>query len=301
MLRPVFQTRSGYCLSPSMIAAIISYLLALPLARGQSGNTDNVEMLACENGTFGELGLIDAGAILISGNAGFLLITDCASKTSVAITPVGECSVKVGRDVSVAAAPIGTPSPTTPVFSYLDVGPGIVISGPQSELKLNRSVSGPVTTYDGRIDKPALPFLVAGHYEVSVPGGRDIAAFRAGFDFTPLALTSPASQTNLSSQKPLTVTWSGGEFMPGDLFANIILANSTDTFTASCRLADGNSGSYTFPDAVWTRIPSSLFSLSSVTVQVAGSTLKTLSVPELEKGLRVRIPQASSVFYFTLF
>ncbi|MBY0503472.1 MAG: hypothetical protein K2X03_06175 [Bryobacteraceae bacterium] len=277
-------------------------LLATVLSGQTTGLNETVETVDCLNGATGEL-LMSEFLTGVSATATFVKVSDCSSKLTFTTIRPGLCTARPRTNV--AAEVVGTPSPKTPIVSFLDAGPAIIVRGPGREVRIPRVVNGPATTYSlselrqftsGVTPLPGAELVRSGRFTVSAEGGRDIAAFQGEWDFVPLQMTRPVSGSQASVQTPPAIEWSGGDSVPGpmDVRLAITTRDGRQAFDIICRLPDGRAGSFTVPTETWSQIPAAFLTGSVATVSLlASAPLVNLSVPELDKGLRVGIVQST--------
>lgn len=284
-----------------ILLLIAASVLATVPSRAQTVENDYTETVACENGTFGALSVGDTGFYTYAAGS-FMRSSDCASRNTFSRIPMGQCRIRNRRGTTLPPQYPGTPSPTTPVISLLDVGPDITLRGPRGEVVLNRDVQGPNTQYATPLPRltapalPAAPFVVAGRYSVSWAGGRDLGAFQGEFDFEPLVLKTPVNGAAISGDRPVTLTWSGGDFaIVDELMVNASVTSGVETYDINCRIANGKDGSFTFPEGIWSQLPATLRASGAATLQLGSTSTLAVPHPDLESGLRVVIPHSSFV------
>ncbi len=284
-------------------ALSLAVIAAAPtLIRAQAPPGHVLETTDCLNGSSGGLLFIESPSSQLPGlsatpgfvsfGGSFGRVADCNSKTSFSILPSGACSVYSGLSLPQAVV-VSTPSPTTPVMSFLDLGPEIRLGGPNGEIKATRSISGPGTSYGYSSRAPAGGFLTAGKYTLSFDGGRDVAAFHTEFDYVPLVLTRPAAGAVLNFQASPTLAWSGGN-LAGTLYASVSLQSQDfrQFATIACRIPDDHSREFAIPSEFWNQLPTSLRlggGTASISIGAPTATI-VFSVPELDKGLHLTLP-----------
>jgi hypothetical protein len=238
---------------------------------------------------------VDAGALGISVSATFGSVSDCDSTTTVFTVPAGACSV---RPPGVAATTLSTstPSSTTPVIRYFDLGPELILTAPWQEVKLARQIYGASTSYAfteirtlsiEEILNPRPGFVRSGKYSVSTEGGRDISAFRAEFEFEKLQLTKPAMGAALPSGTPPTLEWTGGGSATGPTSINVAVIKGRETYNVACRLQDGKAGAFTIPAESWEKVPAAFRAGSTASLTIVSTPQVNLPVAELDKGFIV--------------
>jgi hypothetical protein len=275
-----------------------------------SAQTENpgeaIEITECENGSAGDL-IISDNASFLFATAGLQRVTDCGSKLTATVIRLNQCVVRprVGSGASVAPPTTTSPSPTTPVLSFLDAGPTITVKGPTREIKLTRTVTGPITQYSYLQQRtptpggpaPAADFAVAGDFTVSTEAGRDLPAIQGSFSFQPLRLTRPVQGGSVPAADPPAVEWTGGEQQttPVDLRVSASTLDGRTGVDILCRLENPKDGSFTLPAAAWELVPAAVKASGFATFSLIQSGVhQTLEVPTLDKGLRVVLQTITS-------
>lgn len=289
------------------MAKTLFLLLVASLAlSAQTENPGEVaETTECENGSAGDLIITDNASFLFA-TAGMQRVADCGSKLTATVIRLNQCVVRprVGSGASVAPPVSTSPSLTTPVLSFLDAGPTITIKGPTREIKLTRTVTGPITQYsylEQRTPTPAGPpaadFAVAGDFTVSTETGRDVPAIQGTFRFQPLRLTRPVQGGSVPVAAPPAVEWTGGEQQttPVDLRVSASTLDGRTGVDILCRLENPQAGSFTLPAAAWEQVPAAVKASGFATFSLIQSGVyQTLEVPTLDKGLRVALQTITS-------
>jgi hypothetical protein len=165
---------------------------------------------------------------------------------------VGTCSLSTAIVQTLAV--IGP----TPMFApFYDAGPSLTLtlagaaSNPQATLALSgMSYTTPTTP----------PFLNAGAWTLSAPGGGDVRAFNANFTIPPIPQWTNSSlfdNQNVTRANGLTVTWTGGGpndvmTISGNSSAAFLFGGIIQQFTCS---AAASSGTFTVPASILTTFP----------------------------------------------
>lgn len=263
-----------------------------------------LETEECQNGAAGQIGIFEGfGTISVAGTFG--RISDCGSRITYSTLPIGGCSARLLTTTATLRPSEASPSPTTPVISYLDAGPSIKVRGPEREVESLRLISGPLTTYQFSEQRsPSIDELLSGisnqslvkpgKYSISAEGGRDIPAFQAEFDFEPMLITRPTRAAPVSASQPPTIEWSGGASVKErmDLQIQLSANDPRRRYQVVCRLRDGTAGAFTIPDSTWSQVPAEFRTAGtmSVTLSVASAHV-TIPVPNVDGGLRVVMQQ----------
>jgi hypothetical protein len=267
-------------------------------ARVTVAQTDSLTQVTteCENGTFGGLTINESFAGRAVG-VSLVRISDCSSTVTGTVLPPGRLRSRVAAGLSVGSIIERTPSKNTPVVSYLDAGSSITLSRPDGrETQIPREISGPITSYSFFETIPGgVPDIrnlttgpAAGRYTVSVPGGRDIDAFRESFDVAPLVLTKPVTLQPIPSTDPPALEWNSADAANGPATVSVTIAKQgLESYGIQCRLEDGRRGAFTIPRDVWERVPATVRAGSTATITTALGATVSLPVGGLDNGLVV--------------
>lgn len=293
---------------PMRIVAIACVTLAPALAQESEPATETIE---CRNGRYGDLSLflteLGTGGIVpgvitstLQASASFAEVSNCDSKTTTTVIPIGSCVVQPFRP-SLSA----TPSTDTPVVRSFDAGSLLRLKTPDRELELSRYIGGPTTGYLNQDFGPGSNKLPNGKYTLSGEGGRDIPAFSVDFDVSTMSIMKPngglTNPTPISGQTPVTVEWNGGEAVNLPVTVGItVYGASAATAGIACRIQDGKEGKFTFPQSAWSLIPAELRAGTIGAVGVTGAGEVKLSVPQLDDGLNVSFQAFGRLGYVML-
>jgi len=138
----------------------------------------------------------------------------------------------------------------------------------------------------------SIPTLTASSYTLSGVGGREIGAFSFNFNFARVRIIGPAKGQIVNPSQPLTITWSGGEYVRDYFVVNAAVVDTAGTMVTavSCTIAGGRSSSFTMPSWVWSQVPQ--YSGGSGFVSAGGGSYfdqVTTSVPGLDYGLGLNL------------
>ncbi len=189
-----------------------------------------------------------------SGSAVFARFTRDAflqSASSFSTVSVGGCVVAAFRGQSASAA-LGS-------FTGLDAGPAINVIGPNGSRQLSKS-SQIAGTYSAQLTGPNQPpYLTAGNYTASGPGGADVGAFQASL--TTAASLNWLNQSSISTvnrSQDLQILWNGGGNGLVTITGTSLSGSSSSSVGGvfSC-LAPASAGQFTVPSVVLLALPPS--------------------------------------------
>jgi len=211
---------------------------------------------------------------------------------ALAFPPSGSCTVyTLGGDMLNGNALKGMAPTTMP----LDMGPPLLLSGPNGKRTLTQGFSGAMAGYlGGSISNNILPsslFLDPGAYSVQGFGGTDIGAFSTSFTIPPPFVWTNRSTTNVVDRtQPLTLSWSGGD--SGQVvailgFGEDLPTNSSAVFVC---IAPPGSSSFTVPTDMLSDLPATrpnpLQSKDIIyLLTLSGSSLKSIAAHGLDAGI----------------
>lgn len=284
---------------------LLASALLLPAQTGENPN-EITETIECENGSSGDIIISDNFSFLFA-TASFQRVSDCGSKSTVTSVRLNQCVLRprLGSGASAAPPVTTTPSPTLPLLASLDAGPALTLKGPTREIRLARTVAGPLTQYNFLEQRPfnagsPLPpadFAVAGDFTISAEAGRDLPAFSSTFSFQPLRLTRPTQGGNVSVATGPAVEWTGGDRQapPVELRVSASTLDNRTGVDIICRIANPADGTFTIPAATWEQIPAAVKANGFATFSLLQSGVhRTLDTTGLEKGLRVSLQTITS-------
>jgi uncharacterized protein (TIGR03437 family) len=160
--------------------------------------------------------------------------------------------------------PVGGRDPATP-DAALDAGPKLSLSGPN----IPAGSMGPVTSAIGTSYGGALTAgtLTSGTYNLSGPGGSQVAAFNASTVFPgSFTVTNWNSITTIDRTQPLTLNWTGsGVDQVGVVIASVVVSGGQDHLTTINCTVPAAPGSYTIAAGALGLLPA-----GSVAVSVQG-------------------------------
>ena len=222
-----------------------------------------------------------------TGSASFIKYS--AQQLNVANNPyqvytIGSCTVISFR---------GSSGTTTDVIqpTVLDAGSALTVTGPNGQKQLPKSTGGYYfATLAGQTGTTTLPpYLNAGFYTVSGPGGADVGAFTQNFTIsTPLTWTNQDSVNTITRSAGQLVTWSGGDpnstvEIIGSSFVIGTAADGSDTVgsTFICTAPD-SAGQFTIPAVVLLALPAgSSQSVGGFTIPSGNLSIETVSTTQL--------------------
>ena len=169
----------------------------------------------------------------------------------------GSCTVIVFRGSS--GTTTGVIQPTT-----LDAGSAITVNGPNGSKQLPKGASGfyfaQLAGQSGATTLP--PYLDAGPYTVSGPGGNDVGSFSQSLTIsTPLTWTNQDSVSTITRSTGQSLTWSGGDpnstvEIIGTSFVQGTGGSDTVGANFICAAPD-SAGQFTIPASVLLSLPAS--------------------------------------------
>jgi uncharacterized protein (TIGR03437 family) len=150
----------------------------------------------------------------------------------------------------------------------LDAGPALSVSGPRGVKQMPKSTLGGLAFYyallGGGSGPTALPpYLDAGSYTVTGPGGNDIVAFSGNINVAaPLTWTNESSIDIIPRVTGVNVTWTGGApdatvLISGSSFLAGVLPDGSDAVGGVFTCTSMNTGSFTVPPTVLLSLPPS--------------------------------------------
>ena len=197
---------------------------------------------------------------------------------------VGGCSVTTFRGSSALGA-LGT-------FTGLDAGAAITVNGPNGSKQMTKStqIAGTYSATFSGTGQP--PYLGAGSYTISGPGGADVGAFQASLTAgASLNWTNQSSITTVNRSQDLNITWTGGGTglvtINGDSVSGTGNAAIGGVFICS---APATAGQFTVPAAVLLALPvSSTQSVGGVSIPsgflfVGSSTTSSFTASGIDQG-----------------
>jgi len=182
-----------------------------------------------------------------------------------------------------------------PTTMPLDMGPPLLLSGPNGKRTLTQGFSGAMAGYlGGSISNNILPsslFLDPGAYSVQGFGGTDIGAFSTSFTIpAPFVWTNRSTTNVVDRTQPLTLSWSGGD--SGQVvailgFGEDLPTNSSAVFVC---IAPPGSSSFTVPADMLSDLPATrpnpLQSKDIIyLLTLSGSSLKSIAAHGLDAGI----------------
>ena len=178
--------------------------------------------------------------------------------TAQTIYPVNVCSINGYPGPNGTVVVNGNPVTIVPLKEVnLDAGPTLTISGPSGKRTITGQTVGMLGVYYAGVtlgDSTPGNYLDPGHYTITGPGGKDVAAFSASTDApaTPFVWTNlPNVTTPLDRSKDLTIKWTGG--IPGTQ-AIVTGASGTQAFLCAAAVS---AGQITIPSYVLLSLPAS--------------------------------------------
>jgi hypothetical protein len=172
-------------------------------------------------------------------------------------------------DTCVGGLPFG---PVAVIFSPLDAGPTITITGPDGSQQLAQpNYSAQLGGGSGTNEQPL--FLNAGSYTVSGTGGADVGPFSQNFTIPqPLTWTNPGNTSVVDRSAGLDVSWAGG-----DPNGPVQITGITSNAAALCNVKISDQH-FTIPAFVLLSLPPSTgTSTGSLTLRATSTTAFTAS------------------------
>jgi uncharacterized protein (TIGR03437 family) len=259
------------------------FALAQVTAGGQTGNSVNIPIApagqtACADpstpaSVFSKLdsgGNLILAAFAIAKIATSSITRETASGDVFSYSPAEWITLNSGPQFGACRVyqrtyPVGGRDPATP-DAALDAGPKLSFSGPNvpagSAMVPISSVIG--TSYGGAL---TLGTLTAGTYNLSGPGGSQVAAFSASTVFPgSFTVTNWNSITSIDRTQPLTLSWTGsGVDQVGVVIASVVVAGGQDHLTTINCTVPAAPDSYTIAAGALGLLPA-----GSVAVSVQG-------------------------------
>ena len=219
-----------------------------------------------------------------TGSPGCSLLYSSGSATTVPTTPTNPVTTPVTPNPGT-----GTTVPTV-VTTALDAGTPLTLMGPGGTRTMPKVQTG---LYTGTLTTGTTPYLSAGSYTLTSPGGKDIGPINTSFKLpAPLTWTNAASVSTINRANGQTITWTGGD--PAgtvQITGSSVVVSGTSSSTAlfTCN-APVSAGQFTIPPVVLLPLPATpaggLTSVSSGTIGIYSfSTPTTFTVPGIDLGL----------------
>jgi len=176
------------------------------------------------------------------------------------LPPPGACAAYVkSGDVTNANPLPGSLPPNAP----LDLGPPLVLSGPNGMKILTADFNAPFSVRSGQLGGfignnilPSSLYLNPGSYSITGMGGTGVGPFSVNFTVPqPLNWTNQSSLGIVMRTQPLTLNWTGGETGDLDFVIGVgvdLPTNSSSTFV--CSVPSG-ANSFTVPPDVLANLP----------------------------------------------
>lgn len=211
-----------------------------------------------------------------------------AATGGVNVTTFGACSVYFATGTG------GPTDPTTP--TPLDAGSAITVTGPNGMKTLTTIPQAP-GIYSGTLGSATSPYLVAGNYTITGPGGKDVGPFSTNITLPPtLTWTNAASISNVIRANGQLITWTGGD-PSGSIqisgYSALISGTSEVVAGFECTVPD-TPGQFTIPAPVLLALPAGTAGTPSGSLSVGAVTAtKNFTATGLDLGYLSAISSSS--------